>query len=439
MTTQSSKNNSGTRYAAERMQHLLHSTADDVALQFIFAAELQAQSELYQQKKAAETPAADAPADATTAMPPPMAQRPQRPQRPATSGAAQRKITTTQTWRSDEKSEAEQARMPALLPEDWGWEEVQWLDFQESTETIAIAELAEQLFQLVYEQGKRLVDSVTDDGRQTPAEPIDQALVGALADAMREIVPAAGLKKKALALLKEQNADSPLYAEKVDAICAELFLENTAELPQGVSPDSIHSFLRLVLALARRRYSFLATEGRLAADKMARIEKEKEYKRYLLQDFKARVMAAICPQPPDGDDEDDEMPEPDFTYDEQQLLEHFTRLVQELLDASMLAARQVARGALSHVKEIDARISAAAEKWTLMRLDRVDRCLLRLGTYQLIYAEEKLPPALVINTAVEAAKFFGEQKSPAFVNGVLDKIRKDSNNEPITFGDAGKE
>ena len=435
MATQSSKNNTGTKYSAERMQHLLHSTADNVALQFIFAAEVQAQSTLLQERKNNAPAAAPAEPETATAAEAEAPQRKTRPPRPGAPAAPQRRITTTQTWHLDENAGAEPAKLPAILPPDWGWEETQWPDFQESEETIAIGELAEQLFQLVYEQTKRLVDSVTDDGRQTPSLPIDEALVGALADAMGEVVPAPGLKKKALALLKETNADSPLYDEKADAICADLFLDQAAELPQGVSPEAFQCFLKLLLAMARRRYRFLAPEGSLAAEKSDRIKKEKEYKHYLLLDFKPRLFAAICPASLE-ENEDEDAPDPDFTYDEQQFLELFRQLVEDLLDASMLDARQAAKAVLKHVKAIDERISKAATNWALMRLDRLDRSLLRLGTYQLVYAEEKLPAALVINAAIESAKLFGEQKSPAFINGVLDKIRKDAVNEPVTFGDS---
>ena len=68
-------------------------------------------------------------------------------------------------------------------------------------------------------------------------------------------------------------------------------------------------------------------------------------------------------------------------------------------------------------------LAEAATHWRLDRIATVDRTILRLGAYELA-AEEATPAAVVIDEAVELAKRFGEADSPAFVNGVLDAIRK---------------
>jgi N utilization substance protein B len=82
-----------------------------------------------------------------------------------------------------------------------------------------------------------------------------------------------------------------------------------------------------------------------------------------------------------------------------------------------------ARGLWEKHAECDAFVSAAAAKWEMSRLNQVDRCILRLGTYQLKYCDD-IPAKVVINEAIELAKKYSGESSPGFVNGVLDAIYK---------------
>ena len=86
-------------------------------------------------------------------------------------------------------------------------------------------------------------------------------------------------------------------------------------------------------------------------------------------------------------------------------------------------ARDLARGAWQHRSELDAWLERASEHWSLSRMTPVDRNILRLGLYELLY-EPHTPPQVVLNEAVELAKRFGDADSPAFVNGVLDAVRR---------------
>lgn len=86
-------------------------------------------------------------------------------------------------------------------------------------------------------------------------------------------------------------------------------------------------------------------------------------------------------------------------------------------------AERLALGAQSRVEELDAAISDSASHWRIERIATVDRTILRLGAYELL-AEPQTPAAVVLDEAVELAKRFGEEDSPAFVNGVLDAIRR---------------
>ena len=84
----------------------------------------------------------------------------------------------------------------------------------------------------------------------------------------------------------------------------------------------------------------------------------------------------------------------------------------------------LARGVREHVAEIDARLSAAARHWSVQRMAVLDRNTLRLGIEELLRHPE-VPPRVVINEAIELAKRFSTGSSGAFVNGVLDRVRRD--------------
>ena len=78
-------------------------------------------------------------------------------------------------------------------------------------------------------------------------------------------------------------------------------------------------------------------------------------------------------------------------------------------------------GVVARQGEIDERLAAAAENWRLPRMATVDRNVLRLGAYELLYVPD-MPPKVVLDEAVELARRYGAQDSSAFVNGVLDKL-----------------
>ncbi|MBL4846437.1 MAG: transcription antitermination factor NusB [Planctomycetes bacterium] len=85
-------------------------------------------------------------------------------------------------------------------------------------------------------------------------------------------------------------------------------------------------------------------------------------------------------------------------------------------------ARDLVLGARAELATIDAELAAVAHNWTLTRMAAIDRNVLRLGAFELLFRED-LPAAVSINEAVELAKNYSTQDSGAFVNGILDKIR----------------
>jgi transcription antitermination protein NusB len=82
-------------------------------------------------------------------------------------------------------------------------------------------------------------------------------------------------------------------------------------------------------------------------------------------------------------------------------------------------------GVLLHQKALDEKLAAAAENWRVARMASVDRNVLRLGAYELLHMPET-PAAVVCDEAVELARRFGTADSSAFVNGVLDRIRREA-------------
>src|SRR5262245_20608115 len=80
-------------------------------------------------------------------------------------------------------------------------------------------------------------------------------------------------------------------------------------------------------------------------------------------------------------------------------------------------------GVVAHLAEIDETLTATAENWRLPRMAGVDRNVLRMGTYELRHAPDT-PPHVAIDEAIELARRYGTAGSPAFVNGILDRIYK---------------
>ncbi|PFG05761.1 transcription antitermination factor NusB [Bacillus sp. es.034] len=91
---------------------------------------------------------------------------------------------------------------------------------------------------------------------------------------------------------------------------------------------------------------------------------------------------------------------------------------EEKMDAYL---EQIVLGFIENQEQIDGHIRENLEKWSFDRLAKVDRNILRLGVYELLFVED-VPNNVVINEAVEIAKIFGDDQSSKFINGVLSKV-----------------
>lgn len=83
---------------------------------------------------------------------------------------------------------------------------------------------------------------------------------------------------------------------------------------------------------------------------------------------------------------------------------------------------ELVEGYAEHAARIDELISTYSVGWTLDRMPVVDRCILRLGAYELLWSEET-PDAVALDEAVQLAKEFSTDDSPSFVNGLLGRLK----------------
>lgn len=88
-------------------------------------------------------------------------------------------------------------------------------------------------------------------------------------------------------------------------------------------------------------------------------------------------------------------------------------------------AKEIVEGVVANLKEIDEKIEKASENWKLYRMSIIDRNILRIGCYEILYCPA-IQGSVTINEAVNLAKKFGGSESGAFVNGVLDRIARES-------------
>ena len=92
-------------------------------------------------------------------------------------------------------------------------------------------------------------------------------------------------------------------------------------------------------------------------------------------------------------------------------------------EASWLYAREIVDGIVDHHDEIDELITTHSRDWKLERMPAVDRAVLRIGTWELLFNDE-VPTAVAIDEAVELAKEFSTDDSGAFVHGVLARVAR---------------
>ncbi len=91
-------------------------------------------------------------------------------------------------------------------------------------------------------------------------------------------------------------------------------------------------------------------------------------------------------------------------------------------------------GTWSHREQINDLIGGSSENWTMARMSRVDKSLLRMAVYELLFCQD-IPPKVTLNEAIDLGKVYGSENSGAFINGILDalygKLRKKDEDQDI--------
>ncbi len=111
--------------------------------------------------------------------------------------------------------------------------------------------------------------------------------------------------------------------------------------------------------------------------------------------------------------------------------EGINNFAEEILEDSKIRNKQkefalnLYNGVIEHKSKIDEMVNQHLKEWELDKIGNIERAILRLGAYELLYTE--LDDAIVINEAIELAKVLASDTSPKFINGVLDSIRKNKN------------
>ncbi len=101
-------------------------------------------------------------------------------------------------------------------------------------------------------------------------------------------------------------------------------------------------------------------------------------------------------------------------------------------------AAELVNGCQARITEIDKEIASIVENWELPRMAVVDRCILRMAVYELLFRDD-IPPKVSVNEAIDLAKKYSTENSGAFVNGILDKVYAGYDGGRSKAGEAGKE
>jgi transcription antitermination factor NusB len=99
----------------------------------------------------------------------------------------------------------------------------------------------------------------------------------------------------------------------------------------------------------------------------------------------------------------------------------FSSPVNRLAESAF--TEQLVNGVLNNRQQIDLQIEELSHNWKLNRMSFIDRNILRIAIFELLSCDE-IPPKVSINEAIEIAKIYGDKNSAAFINGILDQVKK---------------
>ncbi len=119
-----------------------------------------------------------------------------------------------------------------------------------------------------------------------------------------------------------------------------------------------------------------------------------------------------------------------FRFADDALGEPLETAAVPLSTATRLFAESLVKGVSEYRAAIDRQIAAVAKNWSIERMSPVDLSILRIGAFELLYRPD-IPVQVSINEAIEIAKRYGTKDSPAFINGLLDKIAREGKSKAV--------
>ena len=93
-------------------------------------------------------------------------------------------------------------------------------------------------------------------------------------------------------------------------------------------------------------------------------------------------------------------------------------------------AKRIVLGVTEHRQEIDRLIEERSENWRLDRMTIIDRNILRIAIFELLYCDD-IPPKVTLNEAIDLGKRYGSEESGSFINGILDRIQNEVIRKPL--------
>lgn len=96
----------------------------------------------------------------------------------------------------------------------------------------------------------------------------------------------------------------------------------------------------------------------------------------------------------------------------------------DFLEKDEIFAKELLKGTKENLDKIDEEIESYAKEWTVKRMSKVDRNILRIAVYEMFLAKEPIPPSVSINEAVEIAKEYSTVEAAKFINGVLGNMAR---------------
>lgn len=90
--------------------------------------------------------------------------------------------------------------------------------------------------------------------------------------------------------------------------------------------------------------------------------------------------------------------------------------------------KDLAQGTIANMEKIDEILSSRAKNWSVERMSAVDRAILRMATYELVFSADNAPIPAIIDEAIELAKKYSTENSGKFINGLLDQIKTERKN-----------